>query len=700
MWTLLLAAAVLWPGRVLSPLDGAPLNGQAEALVIGVVLPVLWWLDGDFLARPVARAAIVALLALKLTTSVVLPQHGLCAHFSTTAPLTGEISTISIDEPAGRLRSWDVRSGWSAAAPGCTAILDRAYRSRTEFPAAFLNILNAIRPDANDLALDVAGSVTVDRDGTFVVETGRDMIVSGEVGGARVAAAGGAPVVVPLAAGFHVIDLHAAFKGPQWRLVPRWNGRDAWSSTRLTVSAPGRLDAAISRPVAIATSALMLLILTAWSISLVTSRGLSGPVLIWSVCAAGVLMAMGAVGRFERFAALLLVGSAVLPLTTREKNVRTAFLLIGIPWLALFVGRAWTDIGRITLYSVGDDWHMYQSAAYRIFLNGYWIQGGSPTFYFQPLYRWVAGTLHVLFGDSSVGETYWDAACLLAAALTCFAIVKRLSGFRWAAVAAALTLVTFTISPIWHLIGRGLSEITGVGWMSLAALFLMRARCGRPTAALVAGACAVMMFYTRLNHLLLAGFLLAWLLPVRVASCWTDLWSGVRRARRAPAAIYVITIATGVTLFAAHTWWYAGRFSVVYGTSFAVQQTGLRFATIGSPAVWSKIGEALGAQLSMREPPAFDPRSMLVVAGAVLSLLALAQVPYFNRLPASLALVTIGAVAGSLFAHTHEYPGRMSVHVVPFAVGMSVCALSRLFRGRTHDNVRPVGTAPFIATYG
>ena len=53
MWTFLLAAAVLWPGRVLSPLDGAPLNGQAEAVVIGIVLPVLWWLDGDFLGMPV-----------------------------------------------------------------------------------------------------------------------------------------------------------------------------------------------------------------------------------------------------------------------------------------------------------------------------------------------------------------------------------------------------------------------------------------------------------------------------------------------------------------------------------------------------------------------------------------------------------------------------------------------------------------------
>jgi hypothetical protein len=51
-----------------------------------------------------------------------------------------------------------------------------------------------------------------------------------------------------------------------------------------------------------------------------------------------------------------------------------------------------------------------------------------------------------------------------------------------------------------------------------------------------------------------------------------------------------------------------------------------------------------------------------------------------NRLSAPIALVTIGTIAGSFFAHTHEYPGRMSVHVVPFAVAASVCAASQLAR--------------------
>ncbi len=41
LWTALLAIAVLWPAHALSAFDGVPLSGTAEAVVVGVVLPVL-----------------------------------------------------------------------------------------------------------------------------------------------------------------------------------------------------------------------------------------------------------------------------------------------------------------------------------------------------------------------------------------------------------------------------------------------------------------------------------------------------------------------------------------------------------------------------------------------------------------------------------------------------------------------------------
>ena len=88
VWTLALAAGLLWPARSLSMFDGMPLDGRAEAIVIGVVFPALWWLDRSILRRGTVRALIAALLVLKIGGSF-LGQEGLCARFSTAAPLQG-----------------------------------------------------------------------------------------------------------------------------------------------------------------------------------------------------------------------------------------------------------------------------------------------------------------------------------------------------------------------------------------------------------------------------------------------------------------------------------------------------------------------------------------------------------------------------------------------------------------------------------
>ena len=89
-------------------------------------------------------------------------------------------------------------------------------------------------------------------------------------------------------------------------------------------------------------------------------------------------------------------------------------MLVGVPWLAYVVVLAVPFIGYWRLYEYGNDYWMYQRFGYRIVMQGYWLEGGSTTFYFQPFYRWIAGLLHAVFGDSSVGELFWDGACLLA----------------------------------------------------------------------------------------------------------------------------------------------------------------------------------------------------------------------------------------------------------------------------------------------
>jgi hypothetical protein len=663
-WPLLLLVALAWPSRALGALDGLPLNGRAEALLLGIVVPSLLWFDRRSLQRASMRGAIVVLLGVKLAGLALTPQ-GLCARFSTTAPLLGETHTIPIDEPEGWLRSWDVRANWRDRTPACTAIVDRAYPDARSFPAWFVNLLDAIRPGRQDLALDLNGSMHVSSAGVFTLPRSEGMRIEGRIGGATIDPEA-AVISTPLPAGDHVIRIHAAMTGDRWSLMPQWNGRDAWSATTFTVAAPTTLDAAATI-IGFVTTVLAMGIV-GWWMWLAFAPWRDEPVLlIWSAVAAVTMAVAAANEGIARIAAVALLAAAAVPVATRHRNLRAAFLLLGVPWLAFFAVRAVPEIGAFTAYS-HDDWLAYQVAGYRIVMGGYWLEGGSTAFDYQPLYRWISAALHMVFGDSSAGEIIVDASALLSGALLTFWIVKSTAGFRWAVAAGAAVLMTFSIGTTWYFVGRGLSETVGAGFGFLAAFLLLRGRLGRSSSIVAAGTFAVLMFYTRLNFGAAAATLAALLLPLSVTtSLGRATIDRVRSIRIWPIAGYAAAIATGVLLFMSRTWWYTGRFSVLYGTSLKNNDIGLRADTIADPAVWSRIRHSVAALIFMNEPPHFDVRALFVTAGMVVVVLGALQVPALRRLPLALTLVTLGACLSALFVHTHNYPGRMSIPLVPFA---------------------------------
>src|SRR5687768_6988700 len=234
-WSALTAIALLWPGRALGAIDGLPLNGGVEAIMVGLVLPVLWWFDRRALQQRWLHALVLALLIVKSAGLLLSPQ-GLCARFHTTAPLIGETHTIPIEEPGGWLRSWDVRADWRAETPRCTAIVDRPYRSSAEFPAWFLNLLDPVRPGRQDLTLDLTGQVRVGENGVLTLPVGDDMRLQGSIGTTAVGADGGQSIAVPLEAGSHPLDVRITLTGERWRLDPLWNDRDAWTAVTFTTT--------------------------------------------------------------------------------------------------------------------------------------------------------------------------------------------------------------------------------------------------------------------------------------------------------------------------------------------------------------------------------------------------------------------------------------------------------------------------------
>jgi hypothetical protein len=57
-------------------------------------------------------------------------------------------------------------------------------------------------------------------------------------------------------------------------------------------------------------------------------------------------------------------------------------------------------------------------------------------------------------------------------------------------------------------------------------------------------------------------------------------------------------------------------------------------------------------------------------------------VPRLREVPAAIVAVVVGSTLSAFFAHAHGYPGRMSIHLIPFAVSGVVVGMARTISPR------------------
>ena len=671
-WGVAAALALLWPDHVSGPFDGVPLDRLPEALVIGAAFPILWVLAPTFLRTRLAHVLILLLLAWRLASVGLLAQDGWCLRFEPTRPFAKDAH--------GAPHAWDLRADWRAPTPRCSAIMTRSYDDLHQFPAWFFNLPPADdgwpgpldRPPGATVLMTVAGFLRNAEPGRLDITQDPTAVTQASIDGRP------SSLDASLAPGTHLIAVRTTLTGDQWRLATHWNGRDLWPLRIATVTRSGAGDVFVRRWMWWVPPTLVSVLMVAWlATALLAVRD---PALwAWTIGASIVLALLVAIDRADlaRYAVLGLAAAAWVPVRATSQNTRGAFMMIGVPWMAFAVACAATAVGRWVLYGSGHDTWMYQRFAYRIVLQGYWLEGGSPTFWFQPLYRWIAGLLHVVFGDSSAGEWYWDAACLLAGGLFVYRVVRPIGGFRWAVAAAVIPLATFTFGTAQYLIGFGLSEISSTGFIYVAALWAMRARGGSWRAALAAGLFATLAFYTRLNNLVMAFGVALFAIPT----------GSLRRTGIREAAIIVATIACGVLFLAGRSWHYTGVFSPFYGTQrslLATWQPGMALGT-----AWKRMADSVLMVLTVNDPPRFDVFALPVLTGAAVALLAAARASRLRAVPLSLVLFFAASIAGAFVARGSAYPGRFSVHVLPVTAALTMCGAYALagYRGETQPRI-------------
>ncbi len=668
---MLLAVAVLWPARLAGPLDGAPLDAVAEAILIGLALPVLVAIDRRILRQSSVRILIVLLLAWKATLAAVVVQDGWCLRFTSPTPLFVNGEHVP--------HAWDVRADWRSDIPRCSAVMTRGYPRIDRFPVWFYNLPPANwlepakeseRPPFVTVAVDVHGFLRSAKAGSFRVGVGEDVTLAVTIDGDRIddrILMGG----VDLSSGVHEITLSGTMKGEYWALLPQWDGKDVFQSAAATMSAPGGVDLAL-RPWAMWITPLLIGALLLLGAAGLFRRVGDRTVVVTSIAMTAIAAATVGRSLAMRALPLLLAASAFLRIPQRLQNVFGIQLLIGLPFFALMAARGFEEIGRTTWYTSGDDWWLFQRFAYRIYLEGYWLEGGEPAFWFQPFYRWIAGALHMVFGDSSVGELFWDAACAWAGAVFAFHVTRVIAGFRWAVAAAILTLLMMTIGPGWWLLGRGLSELTSAGLIYGAALWTLRGRTSRKY-TLIAGLCLAVAFYTRLNNLVFACAVAAFCLPVTVQAGdwfrWRSWWPKMSRPALAGIAA---AIAGSIVLFSLRTYYYTGSVNALAGTQASARSV-WQPTDAGESAAENVVGSVLMV-LTMNDPARLDPRALPILIGVAAALLGLAGVRRFRELPLNVSLLCIAGIAGAFVARGSAYPGRFSIHLIPVSVALTVCA--------------------------
>jgi hypothetical protein len=678
MWGLLAVVALLWPARAAGLLDGLPLESTiANAVLVGVVFPSLLWFHPRFLRARPARAFILALLVSKAIGAAAVTSDGWCVRFEPQRPLVKDATSIVP-------HSWDVRADWLSNEPACSAVVRRAYKGLGEFPVWFFNLPppndswpgELDRPPGARTSMAVSGFIDAAHPGLLQFELTSDMNASAFVDGVRVE---GPTSLTP---GIHHVRVEAMLTGDRWRFEPRWNGEDLWRSRGVlaTLKRPSRFDEAARPWSGWLVTALALGLILAWIASLAARIG-SPAAFAWIAASSAALGALAATNQVSaaRWCVAGLAGAALVPVPARLRNVFGAFALIGIPWLTLIVVANADHIGHFTWYTSGDDFWMYQRFGYRIVMQGYWLEGGTKLFYFQPFYRWVSGLLHLVFGDSSVGEFFWDGACFLVAALLAFCLTKASSGFRCGLIAAAATLTVVALGAPWGLIGRGLSEITSAGFIYLGAFMALRSRRGSLTWAVAAGVLASLAFYTRLNNLPMAGAIALFAVSARVpvrrflrAAAWQT-----RIAWRTALTVPLV-LAMGLAFFAWRNWYFNGVFSVFHGTQrniVALWQPGMSFG-----AVMAKWLDSVLMVLTVHDPPAFDWKALPVLLGALVAPLAVVGVPRLRDVPALPVLFFLVGISSAFVARGWTYQGRFSVHIIGVTCALAVCGIERLVR--------------------
>ncbi len=343
-----------------------------------------------------------------------------------------------------------------------------------------------------------------------------------------------------------------------------------------------------------------------------------------------------------------------------ERITKSVFLFYGVAMFPFF-SHIWRHtLGKMTLWSPGDDWASYQGFARKIVVEGEWLNAGEGVFIMQPLYRYFVGIYHLLFGQSPFVQYMADVWCVLGATTLIASLAMKLRISTLVVfVGSIVYLTTNLMGGFRYHIGRGLIEQHSMIFMILAVWLLYGSREENFLRTIGAGICGVIGYWLRQDHLIVISLLVFLIIEPTYGSVrevWRSYWQQVQTYWKRGFTYFGI-ISFGFLLMCFRNWWVGDVFGPSVKNHVILEGFDIH-------AFYLRMRLMLTAS---HDTPSLA--TLILLPGVLFGLLALIWRPKFLKAyPLAFGWAFIGIFLPYVFFGNPGYAPRKSIHLLPMAL--------------------------------
>jgi hypothetical protein len=689
---ILLLIALIIPLSLNSIFDGLPFSGRSELIVVIVVIPILILVGRKFLGIPWLIIPLITIICVRVCVLALAPTEGLGIR-------------IYEDQDSLKRGQWE-KTYQTLWRPGLSDLMRSPYLHVTDFPLEWLNRYDDDKSrNSARILLELNGWVRIPKGKTlaFIIEgsikknlsAGKETlpIFSSRSEASKYKHTNNISQVLQVKG----VIQYQSITRQNWKLMPiliGHNGQmsEAFSEHAFWVTSDVKsIDSTVLRlllAVSAATDIFIAAFIIFWTClsiyNLIKGKIIDIGV---TVCAAGGIVApwlmplLGVrqvhyLGYGIGLTAMMLIGWVIYK-SIKDKiwihNIGLVVLLSLGPGIFFhYLDLWWYEAPRLTFFAVGNDYLTYQRFAQKIVLENDWLQfNQNPIFTYQPLYRYIAALLHILFGQSALAQKMLDVWSVVGAAGILAVMARRyhLLPF-WCVMVPSVFLWHLLNDRFLFMIGMGLQEYLAMFMMMIAAWAMGEREINKPS-VWRPGVFCVLAFLLRMDHAVgLAAMALLAFQPISGSflKAWSRLIKTVVSNWRWIAA-YVLIIIGGILIVCVRNWVGGNEFVLTKNSNLAY----LKINNLG------EMIESLGLLINAHEKT-IGLGGRVIWIGVIAGMAGMfCRFGFLRSYPLELSIIILGIIAPYFYLKVNAYTPRFSIHLLPFASLSAIILLSSMF---------------------